>query len=347
MTLTDAGPRPDEDAAQLAVRSSSSIRDDGSDGGERAPVDGRSVAKLAVLWLVVALISSVAVTYGLGGYLADRDQRLLLQDFRAELSQAANEASGLGGVSESVVAPERGAPVAVLEAPDLQLQQVIVEGVQPEETQQGPGHVPGTAGLGQPGNAAVVGRAAMYGGTFGDLSSLQEGDRIVATTRQGESVYVVESVGQRSIVDDPVGPARSGPVAAELPEGGVEPTDSITTGELYGPTDGDQLTLVTSAAANPFNSEQATVVIARMDGSPFEPTVQNGRTQSETGTSANLSSWPSLVLALLAYLLTVAAAAALHRRVRARVVYFVTAPPFIAFTIVVAQTASQLLPAWT
>ena len=42
----------------------------------------------------------------------------------------------------------------------LRLSQVAVEGVGPEQTRKGPGHVPGTAGLGQPGNAAVVGRRA-------------------------------------------------------------------------------------------------------------------------------------------------------------------------------------------
>ncbi len=346
MSIVDA-TRPDLAADRPRVEPRPvSIRDDGpGEGG--SPLEGRSVVKLALGWLLVALISTVAVTYGLGGYLADRDQRLLLSDFRAELDQVANEASGLAGISEVLVAPERGDAVAIVEIPQLQVQQVVIEGVHPEQTQQGPGHVPGTAGLGQPGNAAVVGRHAMYGRPFENLDGLAKGDKIVATTRQGQSVYVVEQVREQTIIDDPVGPARSGPVAEELTPDQIASADSINTGDLYGPSEDDQLTLVTSDADNPFNSSQATIVIARLDGSPFEPTPQNGRTQSETGTTANLASWPALVLAVLAYLLTVFAAAALHRRARARVVYFVTAPPFIVFTVVVAQTASQLLPAWT
>jgi len=98
----------------------------------------------------------------------------------------------------------------------------VVEGVAPSQTQSGPGHVPGTGGLGQPGNAGVVARRLAFGGPFRQLASMAPGDAIVVTTEQGQSLYTVSAV-----------------------ERGADPQ------EAFAPSEGDQLTLATSGESLP------------------------------------------------------------------------------------------------
>ena len=45
----------------------------------------------------------------------------------------------------------------ILEINAMQLRQVVVEDVGPDQTRQGPGHAPGTAGVGQPGDLDHLG----------------------------------------------------------------------------------------------------------------------------------------------------------------------------------------------
>ena len=90
--------------------------------------------------------------------------------------------------------PASGTPVGILEIGALKTQDVVVEGVTNVQTSKGPGHVPGTSGLGQSGNAVVVARRNGYGGPFERIETLRRGDKIVVTTTQGVSVYKVRSV---------------------------------------------------------------------------------------------------------------------------------------------------------
>ena len=83
---------------------------------------------------------------------------------RSDIAEAAIQAKALDHVNLPTQPPLPGAPVGVLAIPALGINQAVVEGVGSSQTVSGPGHVPGTAGLGQPGNAAVVGRNAGYGG---------------------------------------------------------------------------------------------------------------------------------------------------------------------------------------
>jgi sortase A len=317
------------------------------------PVSGRQIARVVLVWLAVALASFALVLYLVEPLFQQRSQHALLSQMRVEISHAHYQLT-LPGTTTQVLAPTLGSPVAVLEIPRLRLRQVIVEGVGPSQTTKGPGHVPGTAGLGQPGNAAVVGRRSTYGGPFRSIGSLHDGDKILVTTTQGQTVYSVSTVSAMTTVSSSSSASDAGlgettstvtPVTNKYAPQPL-PTKSTTTDELYGPTKGNQLTLVTSSSAWPGNSSQATVVVATMKTVPFVPTAQNGRTASQTGMSGDRSALVGLVLALQGFVLAGVAAAYLLRRYGPRVAYLLTTPPLIVFLILIAETGSQLLPAW-
>ena len=165
------------------------------------PIAPRAIAVAAAAWLVVTAIAVPLVLYGIGPMLEQRDQTALMSDYRVAIRQAAAQTNGLPGVELPTRAPETGSPVAILDIPDMKLEQVVVEGVGPQQTRRGPGHVPGTAGPGQPGNSAIVARRSTFGGPFRPLGSLETGDEILVTTTQGQSIYVVTEVRSDEVAD--------------------------------------------------------------------------------------------------------------------------------------------------
>lgn len=320
---------------------------------DEAPSPGR-VAQIAALWSGVVLVVLALVVYGLGPSFQAREQRRLLSEYRTEIEQKANEATGLAGIEVPTKAPAAGAPVGILEIGGIALQQVAVQGAQPAQTALGPGHVPGTAGLGQPGNSVVVGRNKALGGPFGDLGALHRGDAVLVTTTQGQSIYRVDWVGDKEIrTIDPVevDQANSDTALSAIPEetGAVDPAAAnvLTADALYGKTSDNRLTLVTSANAVPWNGSKATVVVAKLEGKPFTPTPQGSRTDAETGLNGSSSALAPLFLALIAFGVAAAAGVFLYRRTSARSAYLVVAPPMIAFTVLAAESAILLLPSWT
>ena len=298
------------------------------------------------------MASFLLVLYFIEPLFQQRTQHELLASFRAEVSHAHFELT-LPGSSTTNLAPSLGAPVAVLEIPGLRLRQTVVEGVGSTQTAKGPGHVPGTAGLGQPGNAAVVGRRSTYGGPFRSLDSLHRGDKILVTTTQGQTVYSVSSVTNETVSSTSSSSSSLGsspssttpPVTSKYAPNPL-PSLSTTVDALYAPTKANQLTLVTSSRAWPTNTSNATVVVATMKTVPFVPTAQNGRTSQQTGLTGDTSAWGGLLLALQGFVLAGLAAAYLLPRYGPRVAYLLTTPPLIVFVILIAETGSRLLPAW-
>jgi sortase A len=334
-----------------------------------SPITLRRIVVGLVVWLVVTGATCGLVLYGVGPMLEVRSQRSLLTDYRVEIDQAANSFNSTVESEASIEAPELGTPVAILDVGDMEMEQVVVEGVGPQQTRRGPGHVPGTAGPGQPGNSAIVARTSAFGGVFRKLDDLDRGDRILVTTTQGRSVYEVSEVRSASVSDASGAPGEettttelittttttstSAPEASR-PAGGTTttttkpllPGGSLTTADLYGPTPDDRLTLVTSASWLPWSARRATVVVALMDGRPFEPTPQGGRTGTQDGRGSDSSALAPLILAAAAYVVAALVAVTLYRRSRPRSAYLLTAPPLVAATVLLAETAARLLPAW-
>jgi sortase A len=275
------------------------------------------------LWVGAALVLLPLVVYQLGPVAHERSQHSMLRDFRASVRQSANEASGLGGVSVPTKAPEPGSSVAIVEIGSLQARQVAVEGVSPDDTRRGPGHVPGTAGLGQPGNSVVVARRTAFGGSLGRLDALQKGNKILVTTTQGQSVYVVTALTKRNLASES---ARD---------------------DVYGKTTKDMLTIVTSGSRTPWNSSLATVVRARLATEPFAPTPQGGRTDANTGRSGAAGAWAATVLAIAAFAMTAAGSVVVYKRMQPRIAYVLTLGPLAALAIVMSESIVRLLPAWS
>jgi sortase A len=302
---------------------------------------GRSRTRLVVaVWILVGILCFVLVLYTVEPMFQQSNQKALLDSYTAQIDKATKETQGLPGVSASSKAPEMGSPVAVLEIGSIRLRQVVVEGASSGRTQVGPGHVPGTAAPGQPGNSVVVARRAMFGGPFANLSKVAEGDKIVVTTTQGPSIYTVDSVEEKTISEPK---ANAGSAATG---GAASGSDSVTVDELYGKSDDDRITLVTSTSVLPWNSSKARVIVATMEGQPYQPTVQNGRSSSQTGTTGDTGAWAGLLIALQLLVLTVIGAVWLYRRSTVRTAYLLTVPPLLVFTILTAEAASRLLPAW-
>jgi hypothetical protein len=399
-----------------------------SGGGQWSPgalgaLTPRRIGSLALLWGGVGLAGLGLVLFQLGPLLAQREQRSLLADYKTQVSHAANS-SPLSGSTDDKNAPAHGDPVGILEIGAIKVQNVVVEGVTPSQTRDGPGHVPGTSGLGQPGNSVLVGRRNGYGGVFAGLGLLRKGDRIVTTTTQGQSVYAVECVNTETIQDpsdtssstnglptssatttnsNPCTGSKGGsgneatvPGASTTTTAPGEPTttapgetttsapsSSTTTTKagsaaraptsdtalaaathragsttpqrsfdttikaLYGPSSGDQLTLITSADKSPLNTSTATVVVAKLMSEPFPPTNQNGRNDSEIGRGSDPGALAAVVLSVMAFVAVIAASVALYRKMRFRIAYVLTIAPLVALTIITGEALARLLPAWT
>jgi sortase A len=311
----DTRARPPEPAEASAPRAGA-----GRDRAPRVTVTPAWLAAIGVAWVLVTVVGASLVVYGLGPMLEQRDQRHLLDSYRADIQQTANEAFGLPGVEAVTDAPTPGDPVAIVEIDAIRFRQVVVEGVGPQQTRRGPGHVPGTAGPGQPGNSAIVSRRAGFGGPFSQLDELEPGDEIGVITTQGQSVYRVRDVGRR-----------------RLPQGAAE---------IFGPSEDDRLTLVTSGSAAPWSTNPATVVVAELEGRPFEPTPQGGRTGDQDGRERDSSAAAPALLAILGYAAAAAAAVLLYRRTRPRSGYLMSAPLLVVSIVLVAEASARLLPAW-
>jgi sortase A len=284
------------------------------------------------------------VVFGFGPVFQDRVQRSLLRDYRTEVDNASNGA-GTGPLGTATVprAPDLGSTVGILEVGDARIQQAVVEGVRSSDTRKGPGHVPGTAGLGQPGNSVVVGRRSGFGGPFADIGGLHKGNEIVVTTTQGQSVYAVVSVEHVSLHNPPAEGSAPAPTSV-----GSTPKDDRAglIDNVYGPSAGDQLTLITSGSRVPWNGAKATVVVAKLEDKPFPPTVQGGRHQSDTGGKPDGDAKAAAMLVMLVYGLAMGGAVLLYRRLPHRVAYLLTVAPVVALTIVAGETFSRLFPAW-
>ena len=246
-----------------------------------APSFRRVILSLLVV-IVVFFVAVGAVIYGIGSLVHARDQRGLMATERLNISNAAVLEKALDKVNLPTQPPVVGQPVGVLAIPALGINQAVVEGVGSSQTVSGPGHVPGTAGLGQRGNAAVVGRNAGYGGVFGRLRHLKRGEGSSPPRLRVSPSRRPSCDGS----DDRVGGVDIG----AAPTSGTAPTVSLET--LYRPTTDNRLTLITSASSLPWNSSRAIEVTAILRGKPYVATPQQHEIRVNWATRANRAPGP-------------------------------------------------------
>jgi LPXTG-site transpeptidase (sortase) family protein len=225
--------------------------------------------------VIIAVVIVGIVLYLVEPMFQQREQGLLLERYRTQIDKAANQATGLQGVETPATAPSFGSAVGIIEIGALGMQTVVTEGVDSSATRVGPGHVPGTAAPGQPGNAVIVGRRSMFGGPFGGIASLAVGDQIVVSTTQGRTLYEVTDVGAVKLTGA-TAPAEA-PVVAQPTTSTTSttvPTDAaatdVTTATTVAetpPTDPNDAATETSVAAAVTTTTEAPVIESSLTGS--------------------------------------------------------------------------------
>lgn len=85
-----------------------------------------------------------------------------------------------------------GQAYAIMNIPDIDLSEVVVEGITKEALKKGPGHYPKSADPWDgTGKVAIAGHRTTYGAPFWDLDKLRAGDQIQLQTEEGVFEYVV------------------------------------------------------------------------------------------------------------------------------------------------------------
>ena len=114
-----------------------------------------------------------------------------------------------------LVYPEAGEAIARIVIPSIDLDAIVVAGVEIDDLRKGPGHYSTTPLPGQPGNAAIAGHRTTYGAPFGRLAELNAGDAIIVETLQGRFVYRVLP-GQPGMAGHTLGFRIVAPTALEV-----------------------------------------------------------------------------------------------------------------------------------
>lgn len=93
---------------------------------------------------------------------------------------------------------------------------IVLDDITTDDLTRGPGHYPGTAMPGEPGNFAIAGHRTTYGAPFLHLDALRDGDLIHVTNRHGRrftyevsAQRVVEPSNTSVIGSDPLGTGRA------------------------------------------------------------------------------------------------------------------------------------------
>lgn len=186
-------------------------------------VIGRSFIGLGTLILLFLAYQLVGTNL-----LTGRSQQALAADLEQRWSMAEDEAA----------APELGEGMAIIKIPKLDVDHVVVNGVEMEDLKKGPGHYPETALPGQLGNMVISGHRTTYGAPFYRLDELDPGDEIVIWNEKGPHTYLVR---ESKIVQ----PTEIGVIA---------------------PSSDARLTLTTCHPR--FSAAQRLIVVAELQGTP-------------------------------------------------------------------------------
>lgn len=119
---------------------------------------------------------------------------------------------------QAVHIPEEGTEIGILSIPRIEAELPVTAGVSEEQLKVSEGWVRQTDRIGSEGNAVIAGhRSYTFGKHFNRLEELSEGDEILFTTVEGETMRFVVSETLTAEPDDPV-------VFALPPDGGAQLT---------------------------------------------------------------------------------------------------------------------------
>jgi len=166
----------------------------------------RSVLRAALVVLAVVSVGMVVQLAVISPLEYRASQVSLLNSFRTEVA--------LGTAPLGPVGPDHhllplGSPMALLTIPSLGVRAVVLEGTTASVLTKGPGHFRNTVFPGGAGTSVILGRAAAFGGPFGRIAQLRQGQLIVVSTQVGTSRFRVVRVR----------PAGARVLAVDLPSG--------------------------------------------------------------------------------------------------------------------------------
>jgi sortase A len=158
-------------------------------------------AMVGVLLLAILFGAGFFVyLYGFSSISESRAQATMFKNFVGQLAQATAPVGPTVQNAAGIQVPvAEGAPVAVLNIPQMGLHDVVVvNGTTSRDLALGPGHVRASVLPGQGGVSVIYGKVATFGAPFAHLMQLNRGDRFTVTTGQGTATYQVESFGTSS-----------------------------------------------------------------------------------------------------------------------------------------------------
>lgn len=185
------------------------------------------VSRIAGVFLcavAIALTCFLAEVTVLGRFEQNHDQQLEYDNLRNEL---ANGIAPISAYDYQGVQLQMGAPVALLNIPEIGLNEVVAEGTTAGVLESGPGHLRNTVLPGQAGTSVIMGREATYGGPFRYINQLQAGDTFTVTTGQGVATYRVLDVRYSGDREPPAPTAKQGRLTLETATGAAFMPDDL------------------------------------------------------------------------------------------------------------------------
>ena len=155
----------------------------------RRPRKGRILRAIGKTLLTAAVILAAYIVWLLWGtgFYYDNQQNGLRDDLERRIEIAEP------GAPAPRVLP--GQAYAILRIPELELNEVVVQGTETEALKRGPGHYERTADPWQAqGRVGIAGHRTTYGAPFWDLDLLEAGDDIQVITERGTFDYEVSRI---------------------------------------------------------------------------------------------------------------------------------------------------------
>ncbi|MFC9330428.1 sortase [Kitasatospora sp. NPDC057015] len=270
----------------------------------------------AGLAIVAALLFGLLLDLGpLGGLRHLRDHETGYAELRETLAMGTAPVGQLDRDGKPV---RLGTPVALLEIPQLGLREVVREGTTGGVLAAGPGHRRDTPMPGQAGTSVLLGRQAGFGGPFGVLGNLRDGETFTVTTGQGTHTFRVIDLRRAG---DPVPPVlKSGAGRIVLVTGD---------GAKYAPSD---LLLVDAD------------LVTEVKPSGARPLTPGALPAAERAMGTEDAAWIPLVLWGEGLLLAAVALAMAWTRWGRRQAWIVGVPVLAALALAVADQVARLLP---
>jgi LPXTG-site transpeptidase (sortase) family protein len=135
-------------------------------------------------WRTFGKVLLATLAFVVGGFVTTNTYAVLWQQ---HLDERWGELVAAGEPAQPVL----GEPVAKLVIPSLGIERVVLEGQDRGTLRKAPGHVPGSALPGEPGNAVIRGHRVLWSGPFRDLDRLNLGSEIHVQTVDGSAMYLV------------------------------------------------------------------------------------------------------------------------------------------------------------